>query len=103
MLQNLLSQKNRIIIIIVLVVISSLGYFGYSFWQVISSASDAAAVDSSLLNPNLRAFYDVKDKIKLTENDLAFTKKPFYKELKDNTVEFPPSVPKGRPNPFWAP
>lgn len=100
--QNLLSQKNRIVLIAVLVVLSGFGYFGYNFWQIVSSTSTSAAVDPSLLNPDMRAFYEVKDKIKLTDNDLAFTKKPFYKDLKDNTVEFPPSVPKGRPNPFWA-
>jgi hypothetical protein len=101
--QNLLSQKNSIIGVVILVVVLGSLYGAYTFVQGLSSDQSTASVDPSLLSKDLKAFYDVKDKISLQEKDLAFTKKPFYTQLKDNTVEIPSIAPTGRPNPFWAP
>lgn len=101
--ENILSQKNMIAAGVVLGIILGLGYGGYQFWQGISSGDTVAVVDPSLFGKDLQDFYAVKDKVKLTKKDMAFTETDFYKNLQDNTVEYPPAVPTGRPNPFWAP
>ncbi len=103
MQQNLLSQKNSMIIVGLLVLVLGGGYVGYTFWKDVGSSQSTVAVDPSLLSPDLAAFYAVKDKISLSEKDMAFTKKTFYSELEDRTVEIPTVEPTGRPNPFWAP
>lgn len=103
MSENLFFKKNSIIFGIIVVVILGFGYGGYSFLQSLSTESSSSKLDQSLLSPDLKAFYAVRDKIKLTKKDMAFMEKSFYKTLQDNTVEFPPAIPTGRPNPFWAP
>ncbi len=100
--QNILSQKNIIVGVVILMVVLGGGYYFYGMNED-SSGSVSVKVDPTLLKPDLSAYYMVKDKISLKEKDFAFTKKPFYENLKDNTVEFQSVKPTGRPNPFWAP
>jgi hypothetical protein len=103
--QNLLSQKNSIIAVVILVVVLGGGYAYYSSTQDASSSASSSAssgsVDPSLFTKDVAEFYKAKDSINF--KDLSFMKKSFYNDLRDNTVEFPPAVPTGRPNPFWAP
>lgn len=101
--QNISSQKNSIIAVVVILLVLGGGYYFYSSSDSSSSGSVSAMDPSLLKNKALKDFYEAQKDINLKENDLAFTKKPFYQQLKDNTVEIPSIQPTGRPNPFWAP
>lgn len=97
--ENNLSQKNTIIIGIVLVLALAGGYYWYSSnSDTVSAPVAEITLDPSLFNPDIRALYEAKDSINF--KDLSFMQKAFYTELKDNTVEIPSIKPTGRPNPF---
>lgn len=96
--QNILTQKNSIMIVVALVVLFGGGYYFIS--SILGEASSGGSVDKTLFTKDVANFYAVKDKIKLSEKDLAFTKKTFYDNLKDYTVEIPSVKPEGRDNPF---
>lgn len=101
--QNLLSQKNSIIGVVVLLVALGGGYFLFNSSQSASSDVSSGKVNPKLFSSDMAAFYVVKDKINLGAKDLAFMKKAFYANLEDNTVDIQSVEPTGRPNPFWAP
>lgn len=96
-----MSQKNSIIIVIVLILVFGVGYYFFLGNAESTSNAPSGTVDVTLFNKDVKNFYEVKDKINF--NNLSFTKEKFYAQLKENTVEFSPAVPTGRPNPFWAP
>lgn len=100
--QNILSQKNSVVIVGLLLALLGASYAGYTFWQGLASQTEAK-VDTTLMSPEIAQLYASKGKINLKEKDIAFIKKPFYTELENNTVEIPTVEPVGRPNPFWAP
>ncbi|MBP6948609.1 MAG: hypothetical protein KBC41_03290 [Candidatus Pacebacteria bacterium] len=105
MQEKLLSQKNSIIIVVL--ILSLMVFGGYAFYNLkkeLDSVDKTAGINVSLLtNKDLKEFYGMKDKIKIQEKDTAFLKKHFYEELVDHTVEIPTIDPTGRPNPFWMP
>lgn len=97
MQQNFAQQKNMIFGVVAVIVLLVIGYFGYSLTKSAEEASQAV-VDPNLFSPDVRDFYNVKDKISF--KDLSFMKKSFYTQLQDYTVEIPSVKPTGRPNPF---
>ena len=96
MQENLLSQKNSIIALVLVLMCLTGGYFWYS-----SQAPDQASaikVDPKLFRQDVKDFYTAQGNINL--KDLSFTKKTIYPELKDNSVDIATTAPTGRPNPF---
>ena len=98
--QNLLSQKNIIIGAVIAVIVLGGGGYWYFSSQDSSSVAAPVSIDTSLLNPDLAAFYAIKDQISFKEKDVSFLSKPFYSKLEDNTVDIPSVEPDGRDNPF---
>lgn len=102
--QKIASQKNSIIAVVAVLIVLGGGYYWYSSSQNSGISVDTiGVVDPTLFSPDVQTFYNAKDNINLKEKDMAFIKKAFYTQLKDNTVDIPSVEPTGRPNPFWAP
>ena len=97
MQQNSTTQKIIIGSSIAFFILASIGLL-FMFSKDGSLQDDTSVVDVSLLNGELKAYYAAKDKINF--KDLSFTKKLFYSQLRDDTVEIPSIKPTGRPNPF---
>ncbi len=96
---NLSSQKNSIIVVVIILLLCGAGYYFYS--KQLSGTESSSSVNPDLFSSKVKAYYLVQEKVNIKESDLAFTKKVFYTDLIDHTVEIATRTPDRRDAPFW--
>lgn len=98
MQEKILSQKNSIIGVVILLVLLGGGYYGYVTLNSNSGSAKKAELDPSVFNEEVKFFYAVRKKISLDKTD--FLNKDFYKKLENYSETIDSVVPPGRLNPF---
>jgi hypothetical protein len=95
--ENLFSQKNIIIEIIILAAVLGGGYYGYST-LFSEDQPTTVSLNPSLLNKDVVAFIGAKSKIDL--KDTKFINSTYYKQLVDYSETIPRTTERSRLNPF---
>ncbi len=97
--EKLSSQQNMVLggIAAFLLVLAG-GYF--MFFANNETGGEEVKLDSSYFGKDVKAYYDAKGTIDFKQKNLEFTKKAFYTNSVDYTVEISPVNPTGRANPF---
>lgn len=98
MQETFLTQKNIIIAVVGLFAVLGGGYYAYSTLN--EGVIVVGDLDPTILNPELVAFINAKDKIKISTKDMNFLTSEFYPMLVDHTETINPSASRGRPDPF---
>jgi hypothetical protein len=95
--ENLFSQKNIILEIVVLAIVLGGGYYAYSSFFA-EDATETVTLNQSLLNKDVVTFINAKSKINL--KDIAFINSTYYKQLVDYSETIPRTTDRSRLNPF---
>lgn len=97
--KDLLTQKNKIIAGVVVLVLVIAGYFWYSSTAPGAQKADAK-VNPSLFNTQVKNFYAVQKTIDLSDSFMKGKNEAFFNELHNYTQDIPLKEPTGRTNPF---